>query len=285
MITSDTIVRRAFAVPQRSDPYSQSTIDPDDANAGYRPDCSGWVSYCWACPKSGPGTWGGYSTATFITTEWAPGVPGIMYEIPRSELQSGDAIGHCGPTTGGNGGHIALWLGKAANGQERIIDHGGGWGPVERLVTWGVSGTAWNSAGKIKAFRFRGVESDANQSDGVMDMFSKHGDGGPVVEAMQLLGLAAGGALPKWGPDADYGDETAAMLVALGLPGDGRTYGPEQYAALMVKIGDRGGAPAPAPDLTALNDRVSKVETAVGKLVPHTHSVSVTVPTGAARPA
>lgn len=255
MINRDEIIRRARAVPQRSDPYSQTTIDPDGANAGYREDCSGWVSYCWGCPKSAPGSWGGYSTSTFVTTDWAPGVKGIMYEIPRSQLQPGDAIGHCTPTSGGNGGHIALWLGKDGS-QERILDHGSGWGPIERSVTWGVPGDHWNSAGNIKAFRFRGVESSAPAgAKGDLIMFCKKGDGGPVVEAMQRLGLAAGGSLPKFGPDASYGDETAAMLKAL-VGGDGATYGPAQYAALMAKLGSHAAGPA--------------------VLVPHTHPVSLT---------
>lgn len=151
MITRDEILRRARAVPQQSDDYSQARLDGDGANAAYRPDCSGWVSYCWACPTSGPGTWGGYSTSTFITQ-------GVMVEIPRSELQPGDAIGYCTPTSAGNTGHIALWLGKGPGGTERILDHGSGWGPLDHYVTWGV-GTGWNAAGKIKAYRFRGVTS------------------------------------------------------------------------------------------------------------------------------
>lgn len=161
MITRAEILRRARAVPQRSDAYSQSTIDGDGGNAGYRPDCSGWVSYCWGVPKKGPGTWGGYSTSTFVVTPWAPGVVGIMYEIPRASLKPGDAIGHCTPTSGGDNGHIALWLGKDGS-RERILDHGGGMGPLEHTVTWGVLGTSWNSLGMIKAWRFRGVEDALN---------------------------------------------------------------------------------------------------------------------------
>ena len=92
-ITRAEILRRAHAVPLRSDEYSQARLDGDGANASYRPDCSGWVSYCWGCPTSGPGTWGGYSTSTFVTTDWAPGVKGIMYEIPRGELLRRHAAG------------------------------------------------------------------------------------------------------------------------------------------------------------------------------------------------
>lgn len=151
MITREEILRRARAVPLRSDDYSQARLDGDGTNAAYRPDCSGWVSYCWACPTSGPGTWGGYSTSTFVTM-------GIMREIPRSELLPGDAIGYCTPTSAGNTGHIALWLGKGPNGTEHITDMPGGMGPLDRNITWGV-GTGWQAAGKLKAYRFTGVES------------------------------------------------------------------------------------------------------------------------------
>jgi len=240
MITRDAILRRARAVQQRSDDYSQSAIDGDGANAGYRPDCSGWVSYCWGCPTNGPGTWGGYSTATFITTAWAPGVPGIMYEIPRSELQPGDAIGHCGPTTGGNGGHIALWLGKdgvkwsATFGQELILDHGGGWGPVQRSVTWGVSGDNWNSAGNIRAFRFRGVEGASG--------------GGAAIVPVTPATIAPGAAFPLpaghyWGdingPDNSHGGfhasempTVAAIQLVVGVTADG-VFGPATVAAVQ----------------------------------------------------
>jgi hypothetical protein len=87
-------------------------------------------------------------------------------------------------------------------------------------------------------------------------MFCEHGDGGPVVEAMQRLGLAAGGSLPRFGADGGYGDETAAMVRALGLGGDGKVYGPTQYAALMAKIGALGGgAIGPAGPRGAAGER------------------------------
>jgi hypothetical protein len=208
MITRDEILARAHAVPLRSDEYSQNRLDGDGANAKYRPDCSGWVSYCWGVPTSGPGTWGGYSTATFITTDYAPGVHGIMYEIPRGELQPGDAIGHCGPTTGGNGGHIALWLGKGGNGTEHIIDMPGGWGPIDHTTVWGGgSGDSWNAPGNIRAFRFRGVEGATG--GGAVNL--------PVTPAV----IAPGAAFPlpanEWygdinGPDASHGGFHASEM-------------------------------------------------------------------------
>jgi len=215
MITRDEILRRARAVPQRSDPYNQSTVDPDGPNAGYRPDCSGWVSYCWGCPRSGPGTWGGYSTATFVTAVWAAGVTGIMVPILRADLRPGDAIGYCAPSSPGNGGHIALWLGHE-RGQERILDHGGGWGPVERFVTW-ASGTGWNSASRIKAFRFRGVDDDGP--------ISREGDTVDTKLLQEALS-AAGYDLGPTGVDGVWGPKTAAALTAALRPTPGPR-GPE----------------------------------------------------------
>lgn len=86
--------------------------------------------------------------------------------------------------------------------------------------------------------------------DGGTLMFCQHGNNGPVVEALQRLIVAAGGAVGvKAGrPDYDgqYGDNTAHGLGAL-LGGDGRTYGPSQYVALMAKLATAaGGKPGPA---------------------------------------
>lgn len=263
----DEILRRAHAVPVESDPYSQRVIDDTGANTGYRRDCSGWVSYCWHCPTSGPGSWGGYSTATFITTPWSDGSAGIMYEIPRDQLQAGDAIGYCGPNTAaGGGGHIALWLGKSKS-QEHVLDHGSGMGPKDRLVTWGV-GTGWQAAGKIKAYRFRGVESDAGHPTTEDVMLCKKGDGGPVVETLQLKVLAAGGTLPKFGVDGSYGNEVAAALVALGVVGGdqtGGTYGPWEYVELD-KLIMRRQVPAGPP-----------------VLIPHTHDLALSGSVGPAK--
>lgn len=244
MIARAEILRRAHAVPLESDPYSQAVIDDTGANSGYRRDCSGWVSYCWACPRSGPGTWGGYSTGTFITTAFAPGVPGIMYEIPRAALQPGDAIGYCGPTTPGNGGHIALWLGRAADGREHILDHGSGFGPKDRYITWGV-GTGWNAADKIKAFRFRGVDSDPGETRGETDMFCRRGDMGLAVGYLQRRIIVAGGTLPRFGVDRSYGGEVATALAAL-IGGDGLVYDDAAMDALDAVVRARTSVPGPA---------------------------------------
>jgi hypothetical protein len=79
------------------------------------------------------------------------------------------------------------------------------------------------------------------------DMFCARGDKGPKVEALQRKILAAGGSLPRFGADADYGGETAAGLAAL-VGGNGETYGPAQLVALDVALAKaHGGAGARGP--------------------------------------
>lgn len=78
------------------------------------------------------------------------------------------------------------------------------------------------------------------------DVFTQHGDKGPKVEALQRLILAAGGSLPRFGADADYGDETAAGLKSV-VGGDGKVYGPAQYVALLQKVGGKGVKGDPGP--------------------------------------
>jgi hypothetical protein len=75
----------------------------------------------------------------------------------------------------------------------------------------------------------------------VTPMLAKYNDNGPAVETLQRLILAAGGSLPKSGPDGDYGDETANALKAL-IGGDGKTYGPAEYVALHAKAFAGGSA-------------------------------------------
>lgn len=84
------------------------------------------------------------------------------------------------------------------------------------------------------------------------DMFCNYGDGNSglksqKVEAYQRLLLVLDPAcLPTFGPDGGFGNETAAAGGRL-LGGDGRTYGPAQYALLMAKIGAIGGGGAAGP--------------------------------------
>lgn len=71
-------------------------------------------------------------------------------------------------------------------------------------------------------------------------MFCNKGDQGPKVAALQHLILQAGGILPKFGADSDYGGETATGLADL-IGGNGEVYGPVEYAKLMTVIAKRHG--------------------------------------------
>jgi hypothetical protein len=100
-------------------------------------------------------------------------------------------------------------------------------------------------------------ESGGGGGDG--SMLCKRGDTGPIVSAMQEEGLRAGGVLPQFGADGGYGQETANMIVGLGLPaqvgngkpGDptGNTYGPTEFANMQRKLAqvNGGGAGIPGP--------------------------------------
>lgn len=214
MITRDAIMRRARAVPLESMWYSQTTVNPA---TGMPADCSGWVSYCWATRR--------YTTATFVTA-------GQIREIPFSELRPGDAIGYCSPTSPGNGGHIALWLGSEGTptqrGRHHVLDHGSGWGPKDRWVQWDGMSRGWLHPERLKAWRYVGT-LDTN---GETDMYCKYGDTASAnVETLQLKLNRLGAGLKA---DGDYGPATAAALVKVGLGGavEGKVYGPAQVDGL-----------------------------------------------------
>lgn len=75
--------------------------------SGYRTDAAGFVSMCWDIPLDAPYSMGGMSTVTLLSEGWA-------HEIPRNELQPGDAIGYLGnDSVDADGGFIVIfekWL-------------------------------------------------------------------------------------------------------------------------------------------------------------------------------
>jgi hypothetical protein len=153
-ITRSEALRRANSVwPMGGVPYSQSTIHQPD---GYRADCSGYVSMCWAIPLNAPGSWGGMNTVSLVTDGW-------MHEINPNDLRPGDAIGRCGPGTAGDDGHVQLftrWLNTDPNDSRYycLEQTGGTRGPHETLHNW--------PAG-YRAYRYRDI-SDSAQPEGNM---------------------------------------------------------------------------------------------------------------------
>jgi hypothetical protein len=73
-ITRDQIMQRAQVWVDEEIPYSQSAT-----TNGYRQDCSGYVSYCWASSTSG----GGHVTSNMQE---------ICTKIAKADLKKGDAI-------------------------------------------------------------------------------------------------------------------------------------------------------------------------------------------------
>lgn len=161
----------------------------------------------------------------------------VLVPIDFAQAEPGDFWGKIGPGTGGAAGHIASIVGTPrTRGTWLIVEQSGPqgvYGPVERPYL--------NPPAGYRAYRSKFVTS----TPGGIEMFCQFGQQGQTVQAMQHLILAAGGQLPGYGPDGDFGPETAAALASL-VGGDGRTYGPAQYAALMVRVARKQANP-PAP--------------------------------------
>lgn len=104
MITRNEILTRSRLWPENMVPYSQNTLWHD----GYRQDCSGYLSMCWDIPPGDHGGWGGQSTASLVYN-------GYIHSIDPNQLEPGDAIGICGPSTEGDYGHIVLFRGWCNN--------------------------------------------------------------------------------------------------------------------------------------------------------------------------
>jgi len=85
------MIVRAQAWVQAPRRYSQ---EDEDAESGYRLDCSGFVSMVWGLDAPG------------LTTVELPDLCGL---IPVDELRAGDAIMLGGPGTSGDAGHVLLF--------------------------------------------------------------------------------------------------------------------------------------------------------------------------------
>lgn len=190
----------------------------------WRPDCSGAASYAYGLRPPG------LSTVTLPQSSGGPLVP-----ITWAQLRAGDAVMRGGAGTGGSNGHIGIVVDILPAARIVVWEQGGGWGPTISTYT-----QAYLIGRNMKPYRSVYLFS----SEGDNTMYAKYGDGpeglaGDNVETMQLGILAAGGTLPHFGADRDYGDETANGLVqvlGVAVAGDGHTYGPKQLRALDVAV-------------------------------------------------
>jgi hypothetical protein len=120
-------------------------------------------------------------------------------------------------------------------------------GPHSRWVSTSCPGDT------IRAWLNQGMPASGAPAGGDDDMFCRKGDTGEKVKALQLQLLQLDpNALPKYGADGGYGDETE-YAVAWYITGDyGGTYGAREFAILQRKAaetvatkGERGD-PGPA---------------------------------------
>jgi hypothetical protein len=215
--TRAQILTRAHAIPLGVIPYSQAKTNTYTKR---RSDCSGWVSYCWGTPTAGPGTYlGAYSTGTFYTQ-------GLIQRLDWADLRPGDAVGYCGPTSPGTGGHITLYLdheGTAGPGARfHVIDHGSGMGPKDRWVQWDGKSTGWMHPSKIGAWRYVGVvEDDGASYSPVSNLEETDVEIAKFIQqALHDAGYDIGTSGPnKDGVDGDLGAKSlAAMTAALRQP-------------------------------------------------------------------
>lgn len=157
MITRAEVLHRAATLwPAGTVPYSQTQIQQP---TGYRQDCSGFASMCWAIPLDS-GSYGGENTVTLVTEGW-------MSEIAPADLQPGDAVGICGPGSAGDSGHIVLfekWLNDIDSDDHYWMweQAGGQSGPVHRVVNYPYGGPT----GSWKAYRFRDISDGAPVAPG-----------------------------------------------------------------------------------------------------------------------
>lgn len=182
-------------------PYSQSAWHSPD---GYRQDCSGYVCMAWGISK-----W--LNTVSLVTDGW-------MHEIDPNDLKPGDAIGRCGLGTGGNAGHVQLFVRwdnaiPGDNGHTVLEQAGGGAGPDENHYSYWPSG--------YKAYRFRDILDDRptpipappvvgglpeyRNGSRMLHLTTPHMVGTDVLFVQRWIGAARCGV-----PDGDFGPMTDA---------------------------------------------------------------------------
>jgi len=149
---------RVYVVALNSYEYSQTRVEQ---LTDKRADCTGWVSYVWDTPDAGPGIYlHAYNTASFYTQH-------VITRLDWADLLPGDVIGYCSPTSPGNGGHAAIWMGgdKRPDGTFDVSDHGSGWGPKRRHVKWDGISTGWLHPDHLAPWRYVAVIEDGQGGD------------------------------------------------------------------------------------------------------------------------
>lgn len=111
----------------------------------------------------------------------------------------------------------------------------------------GMGGDAWgghyNCPGKVIVAQLPEILARAIEivsggvSGGTDDMFCNYGDKNDKVTAMQLQLLDVDPhCLPKYGADGDYGNECCSAVSRLLTGGEGKKYGPAEFALLQKLV-------------------------------------------------
>jgi hypothetical protein len=138
-ITRTAVLNRWRTVwPYAGVPYSQARLHKPD---GYRQDCSGFVCMGVQLPLNYPGSWGGLSTSTMVSS-------GLWKRLASwDSLKLADAIGIMGPgsdSSGSGRGHVMgfeAWLNGDPNDSRAYIweQAGSVSGPRRRIVDLAVA--------------------------------------------------------------------------------------------------------------------------------------------------
>jgi hypothetical protein len=126
---ADIVTRAETGWPFEGVPYSQSGTFGDGAGPyidGYRRDCSGFAAMAAGIPPEGP------NTVSFVSNGW-------ITRINWSQLVAGDFVGHCGPGTAGDAGHIMVVVSvDTIGGTYDVYEQNGvGLGPHHNTYTIG----------------------------------------------------------------------------------------------------------------------------------------------------
>jgi len=142
--------------------------------------------------------------------------------------------GHVGYTVGG--GYAVEWRG---------FNYG--------CVKTKISGRGWTNWYKLPFIDYNDGASAVDPSNNIAlgSRLLKKGMVGSDVKAMQELLMQIGYKLPKYGADAEFGEETEAAVMGFqedeGLKQDG-LYGSETHAALMAAVADDDEGQKVEPD-------------------------------------
>jgi hypothetical protein len=169
---TEVISRAKDWVGNSAIPYNEGGYYPDPEGRDYREDCSGFVSMALHLSSS-------LSTVT---------LPDVSTKITKDDLEAGDMLGIMGPSTGGAGGHVMLFVGwtSSAHTSANVYEHGGGSGadahPHASTYTWTWLQTG-DSRGPYLPYRYTKISGTSSKSSG-----SSSGGGSTASTSCKLDG-------------------------------------------------------------------------------------------------